>query len=90
MPLWHPSEGKVITSDQIEFYQKMNPLAHLEGLEQLPEISRWRVARKHNRIHGHQRRLTTVDRFSNMLSMILKKYNGTTAPGIRPQAISSL
>jgi hypothetical protein len=43
IPLSHPSEGKISTSDQIEFYQKMNPLARPEGLEQLPEISRRRV-----------------------------------------------
>jgi hypothetical protein len=41
MPLSHPSKSKVSTSDQVEFYQKMNPLAHPEGLEQLPETSCW-------------------------------------------------
>jgi hypothetical protein len=79
MSLSHPSKSKVSTSDQVEFYQKINPLARPEGLEQLPETSRRRVARKHNRIHGRQRCLTTINRFSNMLSTILKKYNGTTA-----------
>jgi hypothetical protein len=90
MPFSHPSESKVSTSNQVEFYQKMNPMARPKGLEQLPKTSRQTVARKHNRIHGRQRCLTTIDRLSNMLSTILKKYNGTMAPGIRPQTISSL
>jgi hypothetical protein len=82
MPFSHPSEGKISTSNQVEFYQKMNPLACPESLEQLSKTPRQRVARKHNRIHGRQRCLTTINRFSNMLSTILKKYNATTVPGI--------
>jgi hypothetical protein len=38
MPLSHPSMGKIHTSNQIELYQKMNPLACLEGLEQLSTV----------------------------------------------------
>jgi hypothetical protein len=90
MPFPHPPKGKISTSNQVEFYQKMNPLACPESLEQLSKTPRQRVARKYNRIHGCQRDLTTINRFSNMLSTILKKYNGMMASGIRPQTISSL
>jgi hypothetical protein len=90
MPLSHPPKGKIHTSNQIEFYQKMNPLACPESLEQLSKIPRQRVAGEHNRIHGCQRCLTTINYFPNMLSMILKKHNGTTVPGVRPQTVSSL
>jgi hypothetical protein len=86
----HPSKGKIRTSNQVEFYQKMNPLACPESFEQLPKIPRQRVAGEHNRIHGCQRCLTTINYFPNMLSTMLKKHNGTTAPGIRPQTVSSL
>jgi hypothetical protein len=82
MPLSHPFKGKISAINQVEFYQEMDPLACPKSLEQLSKTPWWRVARKHNRIHGHQRSLTTINRFSNMLSTILKKYNGTTAPGI--------
>jgi hypothetical protein len=90
MPLSHPSKGKIRTSNQIELYQKMNPLACPEGLEQLSKIPRQWVAGEHNRVHGCQRCLTTINYFPNMLSTMLKKHNGTTAPGIRPQTVSSL
>jgi hypothetical protein len=90
MTFLHPSEGKISTSNQVELSQKMDPLACPESLKQLSKTSRRRVARKHNRIHGRQRCLTTINRFPNMLGTILKKYNGTTTPGIRPQTISSL
>jgi hypothetical protein len=40
MPLSHPFKGKIFTSNQVEFYQKMNPLACPESLEQLPKIPR--------------------------------------------------
>jgi hypothetical protein len=90
MPLSHPSKGKIRTSNQIELYQKMNPLACPEGLEQLSKIPWQWVAGEHNRVHGCQRCLTTINCFPNMLSTILKKHNGTTAPGIRPQTVSSL
>jgi hypothetical protein len=33
MPLLHPSKGKIRTSNQVELYQEMNPLACPEGLE---------------------------------------------------------
>jgi hypothetical protein len=33
MPLSHPSKGKIRTSNQVELYQELNPLACLEGLE---------------------------------------------------------
>jgi hypothetical protein len=90
MPFSHPSKGRISTSNQVEFYQKMNPLACPESLEQLSKTLRRRVAREHNRIHGCQRCLTTINCFSNVLSTILKKHNGMTAPGIRPQTVSSL
>jgi hypothetical protein len=35
MPFLHPLKGKIRTSNQIELYQKMNPLACSEGLEQM-------------------------------------------------------
>jgi hypothetical protein len=90
MPLPHLSKGKIRTSNQIELYQKMNALACPEGLEQLSKIPRQWVAGEHNRAHGCQRCLTTINRFPNMLSTILKKYNGTTTLGIRPQTVGSL
>jgi hypothetical protein len=90
MPFPHPSKGKIRTSNQIKLYQKMNPLACPEGLEQLSKIPRQWVAGEHNRVHGCQRCLTTINRFPNMLSAILKKHNGTTALGIRPQTVGSL
>jgi hypothetical protein len=34
MPFSHPSKGKISTSNQVEFYQKMNSLACPESLEQ--------------------------------------------------------
>jgi hypothetical protein len=39
---------------------------------------------------SHQRSLTTINCLSNMLSMILKQHNSTTASGIRPQTVDSL
>jgi hypothetical protein len=84
MPLSHPSKGKVSSSNQIEFYQKVNPLARPESLEQLSKISRQRVVRKHNRVHGCQRYPTTINGFSDMLHPILERYNGTAAPRIQP------
>jgi hypothetical protein len=90
MPFSHPSKGKISTSNQVEFYQKMNPLACPESLKQLSKTPRRRVAREHYIIHGCQRCLTTINCFSNVLSMILKKHNGTMAPRIRPQTVSSL
>jgi hypothetical protein len=44
MPFLHPSKGKIRTNNQIELYQKMNPLACPEGLEQLSKIPRQWVA----------------------------------------------
>jgi hypothetical protein len=38
MPFPHPSKGNIRTSNQIELYQKMNPLACPDGLEQLSKI----------------------------------------------------
>jgi hypothetical protein len=90
MPFLHPSKDEICTNNQVEFYQKMNPLACPKSLEQVSKTPRQRVVREHNIIHGCQRCLTTINCFSNMLSTILKKHNGTTAPGIRPQTISSL
>jgi hypothetical protein len=90
MPLSHPPKGKIRTSNQIELYQKVNPLACPEGLEQLSKSPRQWVAGEHNRVHGCQRYLTTINRFPNMLSAILKKHNGTTPPRIRPQTVGSL
>jgi hypothetical protein len=84
MPLSHPPKGKVSSSNQIEFYQKVNPLARPESLEHLSKICRQRIVRQHNRVHGRQRYPTTINGFFDMLRSILKKYNGTTAPGIRP------
>jgi hypothetical protein len=68
----------------------MNPLTCPEGLEQLSKIPWQWVAGEHNRVYGCQRCLATINHFSNMLSMILKKHNGMTSPGIRPQTVSSL
>jgi hypothetical protein len=62
----------------------MNSLARSEGVEQLLETFWWRIARKHNRIHGCQQSLTTIDRFSNMLIVILQKNNGAVTPQINP------
>jgi hypothetical protein len=84
MPLSHPFVGKIRTSNQIELYQKMNPLACPEGLEELSKIPWQWVAGEHNKVHGCQRCLTTINCFPNMLSTILKKHNGTSVQGIRP------
>jgi hypothetical protein len=55
----------------------MNASACSENIEQLPKIL-WRsITGKHNRIHGCQGFLTTIDCFSDMLSMILQKNDGT-------------
>jgi hypothetical protein len=84
MPLSYPSKGKISTSYQVQLYQMMNSLARPENVEQLLETFWRRITRKHNRVHGCQRSLTTIDRFSNMLSMILQKNNGTAMSWINP------
>jgi hypothetical protein len=63
--------GKIRTSNQIEFYQKMNPLACPESLEQLSKIPRQRVLGEHNRIHGCQRYLTNINCFPNDGSVMM-------------------
>jgi hypothetical protein len=84
MPLLYPSKGKISTSDQVHLYQMMNSLARPKNVEQLLEALWWRIMRKHNRVHGCQRSLITIDRFSNMLSAILQKNNGAATPRINP------
>jgi hypothetical protein len=46
--------------------------------------------RQHDRIHGCQGFATTINSFTNMLRTILKKHDGVTTTGIRPQALSTL
>jgi hypothetical protein len=61
MPLSYPSKGKNSTSHQVQFYQPMHALAGPKNIKKLPKIL-WRsIAGKHNRIHGYQRFLTTID-----------------------------
>jgi hypothetical protein len=62
----------------------MNSLAQPENIEQLLETLWRRIARKHNRVHGCQRSLTTIDCFSNMLSAIMQKNNGVATRRINP------
>jgi hypothetical protein len=62
----------------------MNALASPENIEQLLQTLWRRIARKHNRIHGCQQFLTTINRFSNMMSAILQKNNGAATPWINP------
>jgi hypothetical protein len=63
----------------------MNTLARPENIEQLPKILWWRITRKNNRIHGCQRFSTTIDCFSDMLSTILQKNDGTVTTRINPK-----
>jgi Leu/Phe-tRNA-protein transferase len=63
----------------------MNLLASPENVEQLLETFWRRIARKHNKVHGRQRFLTTIDDcFSNVMSAILQKNNGAAMPWINP------
>jgi hypothetical protein len=49
----------------------MNALARPENFEQRAKILRRRIPGKHNRIHGCQGFLTTINRFSDMLNVAL-------------------
>jgi hypothetical protein len=62
----------------------MNSLARPKNIEQLLETFWQRIARKHNRVHGCQRSLTTINCFSNMMGVILQKNNGAATPRINP------
>jgi hypothetical protein len=73
MLLSYPSKGKISTCHQVQLYQTINALACPENIEQLPKIFWSRITGEHNRIHGCQRFLTTIDCFSDMLSTILQK-----------------
>jgi hypothetical protein len=84
MPLSHPSKSKVSTSNQVQFYKEVNPLARPESFEQLPKIPRHSITRQHNRVHGCQGHATTINNFANMLCAILKKHDGATATKVRP------
>jgi hypothetical protein len=84
MPLSYPSKGKISTGHQVQLYQMMNASARPENIEQLLETLRRRIARKHNRIHGCQQFLTTINHFSNMMGVILQKNNGAATTQINP------
>jgi hypothetical protein len=80
VPLLYRAKGEISTSHQVKLYQAMNASAHPENIKQLPKIL-WRsITGKHNRIHGCQRFLTTIDCFSDMLSTILQKNDGVDQP----------
>jgi hypothetical protein len=87
MPLTYPAKSKIGANHQVELYQVMNMSAHPENVEQLPKIVWWRILGKHNRVHGCQRFLTTIDGLSDMLSTILQENNGATTPQINPKGV---
>jgi hypothetical protein len=87
VPLSYPSKGEISTSHQVQFYQTMNVSACSENIEQLPKILLMRITGKHNRIHGGQRFSTTIDCFSDMLSMILQKNDGAATTRINPKSV---
>jgi hypothetical protein len=65
----------------------MNMSACPKNIEELPKILWWRITGKHNRIHGCQRFSTTIDCFSDMLSTILQKDDGTATMQINPKGV---
>jgi hypothetical protein len=65
----------------------MHASAGPENIEQLPKIFWWRITGKHNRIYGCQRFSTTIDYFSDMLSMILQKNDDTATTRINPKGV---
>jgi hypothetical protein len=87
VPLSYPAKGKISTSHQVKLYQAMNASARPKNIEQLPKILWQSITGKHNRIHGCQRFLTTIDCFSDMMSTILQKDDGATTTQINPKGV---
>jgi hypothetical protein len=87
VPLSYPSKGEISTSHQVQFYQMMNASACSKNIEHLPKILWRRITGKHNKINGCQRFSTTIDCFSDMLSMILQKNNGAAMMRINPKSV---
>jgi hypothetical protein len=65
----------------------MNVLAYPKNIEELPTILWWRITGKHNRIHDCQIFSTTIDCFSDILSTILQKDDGTATTQINPKGV---
>jgi hypothetical protein len=88
MPFLYPAKSKIGTGHQIELYQAVNTLTSLENLEQPTKILWQRIPRKHDRKHGCQGLSTNIDRFPDMLNMVLKKNDGTMVPQVNRKSIS--
>jgi hypothetical protein len=66
----------------------MNSLAGSKSVEKKWESRRQRIARKHNGVHSRESFPATINRLANVLSAILKQYNGFPTPRIRPQSFN--
>jgi hypothetical protein len=66
----------------------MNTLAGSKSVKKKWESCRQRIARKHNRVHSHESLPAAINRFTNVLSVILMQYDGFSTSRIRPQSFN--